>query len=260
MARRINQVFREERDVDGVVLTHGTATLEETAYFLHLTVKSPKPVVVTGSMRPASAMGTDADLNLYNAIQTAACPHAAGRGVLTLLNNQIHSARDVVKTDTYRLETFKTPDLGLLGYADSDGQVVFYRALSQKHTTEAAFNVEGLQEMPRVDMVYTYTGADGLLVDAVRHHGSQGLVLVGLGSGNLPPPVEEAGAQAAKEGMAVVLASRISTGRVVTSPRKKQLGFIVADGLIPQKARILLMLALTITRDRQAIQQMFYEY
>ena len=260
MARRINQVFREEPDVDGIVVTHGTATLEETAFFLHLAVKSPKPVVITGAMRPASAMGTDADVNLYNAIQIAAHPSAGGRGVLTVLNNQIHSARDVTKTDTLRVETFKSYDMGLLGYADSDGQVVFYRSVSRKHTTDTPFDVEGLEGLPRVDMVYGYAGADGLLVDAVRHNGSQGLVVVGSGSAALPGPVEEAAAQAVREGVVVVAASRISTGRVVTTPKKERLGLVVSDSLLPQKARVLLMLALTVTGDRQAIQQMFYEY
>ena len=260
MARRINQVFREEPEVDGIVLTHGTATLEETAYFLHLTVKSPKPVVVTGAMRPASSVGTDADLNLYNAVQVAASPQARGMGVMTVLNNQIHSARDVIKTDSFRVETFRSYDMGLLGYADADGQEVFYRSLLRKHTIDTPFDVEGLEELSRVDIVYSYTGADGLLVEAVHGHGAQGLVLVGLGSGTLPPAVEDAAARAIAEGLAVVTASRIVSGRVITTPKKRRLGFIVSDSLLPQKARVLLMLALTQTRDRDTIQQMFYNY
>ncbi|MBI3327414.1 MAG: asparaginase [Nitrospinae bacterium] len=180
MAQRINQLFQEDSSLSGVVVTHGTATLEETAYFLHLTVKSERPVVVTGAMRPPTAVGTDADLNLLDAIRLAACPEAAGRGVLTVLNNEIQSARDVTKTNTFRVETFKSRELGFLGYTDSDGQVVFYRSTTRKHTTATPFHVTGTQVLPRVDIVYAYGGADGLLVDAVRQHGSEGMVLVGL--------------------------------------------------------------------------------
>jgi len=168
LSRRINQVFQEEADVAGVVVTHGTATLEETAYFLHLTVKSARPVVVTGAMRPPTALGTDADLNLLDAVRIAACPEAGGMGVLTVLNNEIHCARDVYKANTFRVETFRPNELGFLGYADSDGKVVFYRASLRKHTTATPFDVTGRGTLPRVDIVYAYAGADGLLVEAVR--------------------------------------------------------------------------------------------
>jgi L-asparaginase len=131
IAQRIHQLHQEEPDLAGIVVTHGTATLEETAYFLHLTVKSAKPVVVTGAMRPPTAIGTDADLNLLDAIRIAACPDAGGRGVLTVLNNEIQSARDVTKGNTLRVETFHSNHLGLLGYADSDGRVLFYRVVSR---------------------------------------------------------------------------------------------------------------------------------
>lgn len=257
MARRINDILREDA---GVVVTHGTATLEETAYFLHLTVKSSKPVVVTGAMRPPTALSTDADINLLDAIRVAACPDAVGKGVLTVLNNEIQSAREVTKANTFRVETFRPNELGFLGYADSDGEVVFYRSPTRKHTTATPFDVAGLQALPRVDIVYTYAGADGLLVDAVRHHRSDGLVLVGFGSGSYPPAAMDAGAQAVNDGIPVVLASRATAGRVVMTPRKEELGFIVCDNLLPQKARTLLMLALTVTRDRKEIQQMFSEY
>jgi L-asparaginase len=241
-------------------MTHGTATLEETAYFLHLTVKSPKPVVITGAMRPASALGTDADLNLLDAIRVAACPDAEGRGVLTVLNNEIQSARDVSKSNTFRVETFRPNELGFLGYADSDGEVEFYRTPTRKHTTETPFNVDGVQALPRVDIVYSYADADGLLVDAVRQKGSDGLVLAGFGAGLSPPAVWEAGAQAVQDGIPVVIATRSTAGRVVMTPLMEELGFIVCDNLLPQKARILLKLALTVTRDRREIQRMFHEY
>ena len=258
LAVRINELL--EGPVDGVVVTHGTATLEETAYFLHLTVKSSKPVVVTGAMRPPTAISTDADLNLLDAVRVAAAPHAAGLGVLTVMNNEIQSARDVTKANTFRVETFKPNELGFLGYADSDGQVVLYRAPLRKHTTAAPFLVEAGTVLPRVDIVYSYAGADGLLIDAVRHNGSPGLVVAGFGGGTFPPQVLEAAAAAVGQGIVVALASRSSAGRVVMTPAKEKQGFIVSDNLLPQKARVLLMLALMTTQDRAQIQQMFLEY
>ena len=264
LTRRINQLLSRE-DVAGVVVTHGTATLEETAYFLHLTVKSTKPVVVTGAMRPPTAMSTDADLNLLDAIRVAASPVASGKGVLTILNNEIQCARDVVKTNTFRVETFKPNELGFLGYADSDGEVVLYRAPLRRHTTDTEFSVDDRDSLPRVDIVYCYAGSDELLIDAVRANGtrsdgSEGLVLAGFGGGSFPPRAIEAAAQAVAEGMPVVLASRSLAGRVVMTPRKEAQNFIVSDNLQPQKARILLMLGLTVTRERREIQRMFAEY
>ena len=260
MAQLINRIFREDAGVDGVAITHGTATLEETAYFLHLTVKSSKPVVVTGAMRPPTALSTDADLNLLDAVRIAASPGAGGKGVLTVLNNEIQSARDVIKANTFRVETFRPNELGFLGYADSDGEVVFYRTPTRKHTTSTPFEVDGIQTLPRVDIVYAYAGSDGLLVDAVRQNGSDGLVLAGFGGGTYPPAVQQAGARAVGDGIPVVMATRATAGRVIMTPQKDEQGFIVCDNLAPQKARILLMLALTITRDRNEIQRMFYEH
>ena len=266
LAERINDIGRTERDLAGIVVTHGTATLEETAYFLHLTVKARQPVVITGAMRPPSAISTDADINLLNAVQIAASPEtsaemrAGGMGVLVVLNNEIHCPREVYKANTLRVETFQPGELGFLGYADSDHRVVFYRRPVRKHTADTPFAVDGSTRLPRVDIVHSYAGADGLLVDAVRAAGSDGLVLAGFGAGTFPPAVIDAAAEAVAGGMPVVLASRSSAGRVVMTPRKAEQGFIVSDNLMPQKARILLMLGLTITSDREALQQMFYEY
>ena len=245
---------------DGVVVTHGTATLEETAYFLHLTVKSSKPVVITGAMRPPTALSTDADLNLLDAVRIAASRQAAGKGVLTVLNNEIQCARDVTKTNTFRVETFKSNELGFLGYADSDGEVVFYRAPLRKHTTGTPFQIGEDTKLPRVDIVYCYAGADELLIDAVCQNGSDGLVVAGFGGGTFPPKVFDAAARAVEQGITVVLASRSSAGRVVMTPKKQEQGFIVSDNLLPQKARVLLMLALTVTQDRQDIQKMFLDF
>jgi L-asparaginase len=260
LAQRINALLSAAHPPQGVVVTHGTATLEETAYFLHLTVKSERPVVVTGAMRPPTALGTDADLNFLDAIRLAACPDAAGRGVLTVLNNEIQSARDVTKTNTYRVDTFNSRDLGLLGYVDSDGQVVFYRDVTRLHTTATPFDMRGKEALPRVDIVYAYGGADGVQIDALCEHGTDGLVLAGFGGGIYPGAFLDAGRRAIKAGLPVVQASRSTAGRLITTPQKASDGFIVSDDLLPQKARILLMLALSVTRDRQAIQEMFYRY
>ena len=243
-----------------IVITHGTATLEETAYFLHLTVKSDRPVVITGAMRPPTAVGTDADLNLLDAIRLAASPDAAGRGVLTILNNEIQSARDVTKSNAFRVDTFHSRDFGVLGYVDSDTRVLFYRKVTRAHTTATPFDVRGRKDLPRVDIVYSYAGADGVLVDALTERRPAGMVLVGFGGGSYPSAFLEAGKRAAKAGIPVVLATRSWNGRVVTTPKKVADGFIACDDLMPQKARILLMLALTITKERAAIQKMFYEY
>ena len=259
LSHRINNLLKTE-DIDGIVVTHGTATLEETAYFLQLTIKSKKPAVVTGAMRPPTAVGTDADLNLIDAIRVATSPEAVGKGVLTVLNNEIHSARDVQKANTLRIETFRANELGFLGYADSDGQVVFYREPTRRHTSSSAFDVDDITDLPRVDIVYAYGGSDSLLIDAVRRNHSDGMIMTGFGSGTFPPKMLGAGAEAVKEGIPVVLASRSTAGRTVITPRVTRLGFIVADNLQPQKARILLMLGLITSRNNKILQQMFMEY
>ena len=260
LTNRINSLLAEGSSLTGVAVTHGTATLEETAYFLHLTVKTEKPVVFTGAMRPPTAISTDADLNLLDAVRIASSPHAGGMGVLTVLNNEIHSARDVSKANTFRVETFRPNELGFLGYADSDGQVVFYRAPLRKHTTATPFDVSGRDSLPRVEIVYSYAGADGSVVDAVRQLRPDGLVVVGFGGGTFPPAFLAAAARAVDDGIPVVLASRSTAGRVVNTPRKVEQGFIVCDNLLPQKARVLLMLALTVGGDRDWLQQTFLEY
>ena len=260
LAQRINQLFQADPDLAGIVVTHGTATLEETAYFLHLTVKSDRPVVITGAMRPPTAVGTDADLNLLDAIRLAACPDAGGRGVLTVLNNEIQSAREVMKSNTLRVETFISPHFGFLGYVDSDGQPVFYRAVTRAHTTATPFDLSHHAALPRVEIVYAYGGADGTVVQAVHQLGIDGLVVVGFGSGSLPAMFLDACTAVVRDGIPVVLASRAISGRVIMTPGKEERGFIVADDLQPQKARILLMLALMNRQNRQAIQELFYQH
>lgn len=260
IGRHIEDVLIREPDVHGIVVTHGTGTMEETAYFLQLTLKTSKPVVMTGAMRPASALGTDADLNLYNAIRVASDSTATGKGVLVALNNQIHSGRDVTKTDPLHVETFKNYDMGLLGYTDPDGGIVFYRSVVRKHTLDTPFHMDDIASLPRVDIVHSYAGSDAILVEAVRNQGSAGLILAGVGGTSADTPGPRAAKEAMKDGMIVVVASRTANGRVVMTPAKERDGFIVGDNLLPHKARILLMLALTVTKDRKAIQEMFYEF
>src|SRR4051812_18758123 len=186
LARRINQIFRDDPQAAGVVVTHGTSTLEETAYFLNLTVRSVKPVVITGAMRPPTGLGTDADINLYDAIRVAASSDAIGKGALVVLNSQIQAARDAVKTSTSRVETFKSGELGFLGYADSDGTVVFLRNTIREHTAASEFDVERIDALARVDIAFAYSGVDGVAVQAFAAAGCAGIVGAGLGSGSAP--------------------------------------------------------------------------
>jgi L-asparaginase len=260
LTKRINHIFREEPEVAGIAIAHGTATLEETAYFLNLTVKSEKPVALTGSLRPPTALDTDADPNLLDCILTAASPEARGKGVLVVLNNEVQAAREVTKTNTYRVEAFQTPHFGFLGYADADHQVIFYRVPTRKHTVQSDFDVDGLEALPRVDIAYSYAGADGLVVRALTRAGVDGIVAAGTGSGNGPPDFQKALEEAVAQGICVVQASHTGSGRVVMTRRRRETGLIVADNLTPKKARILLMCALTVTRSRSRIQEMFEAY
>jgi L-asparaginase len=245
---------------DGVVVTHGTNTLEETAYFLTLTLKSDKPVVLVGAMRPASAISSDGYLNFLRGIQVAADPSSCGRGVLVVLNDAIYAARDVTKTATYRIQTFQGRDLGPLGYADADARVVYYHRPDRKHTLETEFDVRSLETLPRVDVVVSYVGADGALIDAAVEAGARGLVSAATGAGRPTPAEDEALTRAHTRGVVVCQSSRVGSGRVVRAPALVQRGFVAADNLQPWKARALLSLALTTTTDPDAIQRMFDIY
>ena len=260
LAKRVNQILQDDPEASGVAITHGTATLEETAYFLNLTVKSDKPVVVTGAMRPPTALSTDADPNLIDCVRVAASPEARGKGVLTVLNNEIQAARDVTKTNTHRLETFKSNELGFLGYADSDHQVVFYRAPTRKHTYQTEFDVDNLTELPRVDIAYSYGGVDGLIIRALVDAGVPGIVAAEFGSAGSPADFKKALVEARERGVVVMVSSQAGSGRVVMKARFKESGTVVSDNLSPKKARLLLMLALTLTKDVDRIQEMVYSY
>jgi len=235
----------------GAVVTHGTATLEETAYFLNLVVKSNKPVVMVGAMRPFTAVSRDGPMNLYNAVRVAASPTATGYGVMILLNDEINAARDTTKNNTYRVETFVARDLGPIGFADSD-RIVFYRRPIYRHTYKSEFDVSKLTSLPRVDVTYTYQEEDGTAIDAFAAAGAQGIVLTGGGGDSIK--------KAQAKGVVFVQSDRKGSGRVVESERSAERGIVTSDNLPPQKARILLRLALTKTKDPKEIQRMFAEY
>ena len=251
LAGRANRVLALP-GVAGIVVTHGTDTLEETAYFLDLTITSDRPVVVTGAMRPATALSADGPLNLLNAVQLAGSREAKGKGVLVLLNGEINAARDTTKAGTQSTGAFRSPDFGPLGYM-VDGKPQFYRLPVKNHTAGPAFNVTGLSALPRVDIVSTYPGMDEAAIDAFVQAGTRGLVVTGMGNGEYPAAIGPALAQAADRGIPVIVASR--TGSGVTTLHDSR--FIAAGTLSPQKARVLLMLALTETQDRDRIAEIF---
>ena len=260
LVRTIHAIF-DGNQADGVVITHGTNTIEESAYFLNLTLKTDKPVVVVGSMRPSSAISADGYLNLVNAVKVAADPNSRGRGCLLVMNDTIHSGRDVTKNATYRVEAFQSRDLGPLGYADADGKVIFYHQTVKKHTVNTEFDVRKLDSLPRVDVVVSYVGADGKMIEAAAAAGAKGIVSAATGAGRPTPKEDEAFDRVYKEkGVIMCLCSRVASGRVVRSPGLAKRGFVAGDNLKPWKARVLLTLALTKTTNADEIQRMFDTY
>jgi len=255
----INRVTREDPDIAGFVIPHGTATLEETGFFLNLTLAVTQPVVLVGAQRPASALGSDAGMNLVNALRVAGSQEARGKGVLAVLNDEIHAARDVVKTSTYRVQTFRSFDYGALGHVDGDG-VHFYRSPSRPHMPDTQFTALDFGTLPRVDIIYSYAGADGALVDAAVAAGARGIVSAGFAPGSPTPQQRTAFERAAKSGVVVVQCSRAASGRVAPRRRLRESGIVAGEDLSPQKARILLMLALSTTSEIAAIQEAFSTY
>lgn len=246
-------------DLAGIVIGHGTASMEETAYFLNLVLKVPVPVVIVGSQRPASALSTDAGMNLVNAIRTAASPDARGLGVLLLLNDEIHAAREVTKTSTFRMQTFRTPDFGVLGHADGD-KIAFYRAPLRRRMPDTEFDIRTLDALPRVDIAYSYVGSDGTAVRAFMAVGARGIVSAGFAPGSPGAADLDLLKQAAANGVIVVQSSRAGSGRTFLGQRAREAGFLIADNLNPQKARLLLALALSVTTDKAEITRMFETY
>jgi L-asparaginase len=253
LAKAINEWLARPDSV-GAIVTHGTATLEETAYFLNLTIHSDKPVLVVGAMRPNSAISRDGPLNIYNAIRTAVTPEARDKGVMVLLNDEINAARDVTKTNTERPNTFESRDLGPIGFADSD-RIVFYRRLLYRHTYKSEFDVSQLTELPKVDIVYGYQEGDRVAVDALIAAGAKGIVL-----DDSSPGFTAAVKDGWEKGVVFVQSDRKGSGRVLEKETSAERGVVTADNLNAQKARQLLRLALTKTSDIKEIQRMFNEY
>lgn len=259
IGKRISKVLKDD-DVDGVILTQGTDTIEETAYFLHLTLKSVKPVVVVGSMRPPSAMSSDAALNLYHAISVAIDPASRGRGTLVVANDEIHTARDVTKTNSFKLEAFRSP-YGALGYV-VEGKPRYYRIPSRDHTVLTQWSIDDIELLPRVDMIYSYGALDKEVIGTVASD-AKGLIFAGTGNGNVAEHIVGPLRKAARQGLHVVRATRTGNGVVIRNGAQPDddYGWIVVDDQAPQKARILLMLAmLSSTNERHALQDAFYRY
>ena len=263
LANRINKIFADDSRVAGIVITHGTNTLEETAYFLNLTIKFDRPVVLVGSMRPATAISADGPLNLLNAVRTAASPEARGKGVLIVMNDEINGARDVTKTNTTRVDTFRAPELGLLGYVNED-KASFYHASTKRHTVNSEFDVSAVKTLPEVEIVYSYVEPNPAIIKALVSSGTKGIVFAGTGAGLLSSFEKSAlktiQAIPAESRPVMVRSSRVGNGRVIARDEYDVMGMIPADTLNPQKARILLMLALTKTNDLKEIKRMFAEY
>ena len=260
LAKRINTLLRQS-DVDGIVVTHGTDTMEETAFFLNLAVKSEKPVVLVGSMRPSTAVSADGPLNLYNAVGVAADPNSAGRGVLVEMNDWIHGAHSLTKTSTTAIQTFMSPLRGVVGVS-SYGKNDFYNNPRWKHTAGSEFDISNVNEFPRVDILYAYADMSSDLIDASVANHAKGIVIAGVGNGNMNKASLEAAARAAKKGVVVVRSSRVVTGTVGRNVEVNddEMNFVASDELNPQKARILLTLALLRPRTTAEIQKLFYTY
>jgi len=260
LAVRINELLAMP-DVDGVVITHGTDTIEETAYFLNLVVKSNKPVALTAAMRPSTALSADGPLNFYNAVAVAANKESAGRGVVVVVNDWVHGAASLTKTSTTAVQTFWSPLSGLMGTV-AYGEVEYYRGPVGKHTTGSAFTVDKGTALPRVDIIMAHENMDGAMIDAAVAAGAKGVVIAGVGNGNMTAAAITTLAKHAKNGIVCVRSSRVATGRVGRNVEidDDKNGFVASLALNPQKSRVLLRLALTQTKDPKQIQQYFDEY
>jgi len=262
LAKRCNELLSES-DTDGIVITHGTDTLEETSYFLSLVVKSDKPVVLVGSMRPATAISADGNMNLYNAVAVASNPGAKGRGPLIVINDEIHYGREVEKMNSTQLNTFQSPNRGRAGVVNN-GKVYFFNRNVTRHTTQSEFSVNQMkpEDLPRVEVVYSYANLGREMIDYLANNGVKGIVLAGVGDGNTTDAALAALQDAAKKGVAVVRSTRTGSGIVDRNVEVNddKMGFIAAHELNPQKARVLLMLGLTKTKEIAKLQDFFAQY
>jgi L-asparaginase len=260
LAKRINALL-SEKDIAGVVVTHGTDTMEETAFFLNLVVKSDKPVVMVGSMRPSTSISADGPLNLFNAVGVAVDQDSRGRGVLVVMNDWIHGAHSLTKTSTTAIQTFMSPLRGLVGVS-SYGKNDFYNTPQWKHTMASEFDISTVSKLPRVDILYACADMSADLIEASAANGAKGIVIAGVGNGNMNEASLRAAADAAKKGVVVVRSSRVVTGTVGRNVEVNddEMNFVASDELNPQKARILLMLALLKPRSLEELQNLFYSY
>jgi L-asparaginase len=259
LTRLIETTAREHADLAGIVVTHGTATMEETAYFLNLALNVDIPVVIVGAQRPITGLSSDASMNLFSAMRVAASEAVRGLGVLVVMNEQIHAARDVTKRAVFRLDAFESPSFGVLGHTDLDA-IHIYRTPVRKHTTETEFSVGERQSLPRVDIVSSYADADGAAVEAFVAAGARGLVVSALAPGAAPPKQNGALLKAIDAGVAVVYTTRAGAGRTLKLAESQARGSITADNLNAQKARVLLMLALIEDADAARLQRIFDTY
>ena len=260
LAQRVNELAATD-DVEGIVITHGTDTIEETSYFLSLVVKTRKPVVMTGSMRPSTALSADGPLNFYNAVAVAADPLAADRGVLVVMNDWIHSAGAITKTSTTAVQTFASPLRGVVGTV-SYGTTEYYRDPVGRVGLKSEFSVQGVEKLPRVDIVYAHAGMDGTLIDAAVKAGAKGVVVAGVGNGNMTKAALAALAKHAKKGIVCVRSTRVPSGRVSRNVEVDDdaTGTIASEELSPAKARVLLKLALLSKLERSSLQEIFRQY
>lgn len=260
LAKRANTLLSSE-DVDGIVVTHGTDTMEATAYFLDLTVKSKKPIVFVGAMRSGSSMSADGPMNLFNAISVVTNKDTASKGVVVVMNDEIHSAREVTKVNTSSVNAFTSPNTGKIGTVYY-GAVNYYMQPLRKHTVETEFDITKIDSLPRVDIVYAHANDTNLFVNAALKAGAKGIVHAGMGNGNPYPLTMDALAAASKAGVVIARTSRVGSGRTTLHNEvdDEKYGFIVTDNLNAQKARILLMLGLTKTQDKKALQDMYFKY
>ncbi|MBM3561536.1 MAG: asparaginase [Alphaproteobacteria bacterium] len=260
LARRITELARGDPPPDGIVVTHGTASIEETAYFLHLALRIATPLVVVGAQRPPNGISSDGPLNLLNAARVATAPAARGLGVLVVMNDEIHSAREVTKTANFRLHTFRTPDFGTLGAVDPDGSIALYRRPLRRHAPDTEFDVAMCRELPLVDIAYSYAGADGRVIRHLAETGSRGIVSAGQSPGWPAAGERAAMIEAIGRGVIIIQSSRAGSGRVLHRRQDLTDGLVAADNLNPQKARVLAMLALTVTTEIAGLRRIFAEY
>lgn len=257
LANRVNELLTSGK-ADGVVITHGTDTMEETAYFLNLVVKSDKPIVMVGAMRNSGSLSADGPLNIFNAVNVAMSKEAAGKGVMVVMNDEIHAAREVTKTYTTAVDTFKSPNSGKIGTVFY-GNVKFYMNPVRKHTVNSAFDITKIKELPRVDIIYSHSNDNPDFVNVAVKNGAKGIINAGMGNGNPFPSALEALGEAVKAGVVVVRDSRVGSGETTLNGEVDdgKYGFLASDNLNAQKARVLLMLALTQTTDKAKIQELF---